>query len=106
MGRRGPSGISLWAVVAPALALGAVLLVALAAGLPLAGQAFRGAAGFVTGGVFALPATLPRRRRRFVAGLLVLASALAAAGGFVALYLQVLPPPPREAWAPPGRFAF
>ena len=106
MGRRGPSGISTWTVAAPVLALGAVLLVALAAGFPVADQALSGAAGFVLGGVFAHLATLPSRRRRFVAGLLVLASALAATGILAAFYSQVLPEPLREAWATFGRFAF
>ena len=83
-------------------ALGAVLLVAPAAGLSIANPVLPGAAGFVTGGVFAHLATLPRRRQRFVAGLLVLTSVLAAAGVLVAFYSQDLPPPPRAAWAPPA----
>ena len=62
--RRGRFGIELWAVAVSALAVVAMLIIALTTGLPLAGYVISGAAGFVSGGVFAYLASIPRRRRR------------------------------------------
>ena len=106
MRRRGRSGIELWAVAVPALAVVAILLIALTTGLLLAGYVLSGAAGFVSGGVFAYLATLPRRRRRLVAGLLVLTSVLAMVAGFVALFSRIPPPSLYDVEAGLGSFAF
>ena len=94
------------ALLGPALAVGAVLLVAPAAGLLPAGWVLSGAAGLVSGGAFAYLATLPRRGRRLLAGLLVVTAVLALAGGLIALYLQTLPRVLSEAGVGSGRFAF
>jgi len=65
-----------------------------------------GAAGFVSGGVFAHLATIPRRHRRLVASLLILTSVLAMVAGFVILYSRIPPPSFYDAGAILGRFAF
>jgi peptidoglycan/LPS O-acetylase OafA/YrhL len=90
----------------PALAVVAILLIALTTGLPLAGYVISGAAGFVSGGAFAYLATLPRRRRRLIARLLVLTSVLAMVAGFVILSSHNPPPSFRDAGPSLGRFAF
>lgn len=65
-----------------------------------------GAAGFVSGGVFAHLATIPRRHRRLVAGLLILTSVLPMVAGFVILFSRIPPPSFYDAEAILGRFAF
>lgn len=90
----------------PALAVVAILLIALAIGLPLAGYVLSGAAGLVLGGVFSHLATIPCRYRRLVAGLLVLTSVLAMVAGFVILFSRIAPPSFHDAGAGLGRFAF
>ena len=65
-----------------------------------------GAAGFVSGGVFAHLATIPRRHRRLVAGLLILTSVLAIIAGFVILFSRIPPPSFYDAGASLGWIAF
>jgi len=89
-----------------ALAAVAMLLIALTTGLSLAGYVISGAAGFVSGGVFAYLATIPRRRRRPVSGLLALPSVLAMVAGFATLFSRIPPPSFYDAGASLGRFAF
>jgi peptidoglycan/LPS O-acetylase OafA/YrhL len=94
------------AVAVPAFAVVAILLIALTTGLPLTRYVISGAAGFVSGGVFAYLATLPRRRRRLIARLLVLTSVLAMVTGFVILSSRIASPSFHDAGASLGRFAF
>ncbi len=65
-----------------------------------------GAAGFVSVGVFAHLATIPRRHRRLVAGLLILTSILAMVAGFVIRFSRIPPPSFYDARVSLGRFAF
>jgi hypothetical protein len=86
----------------PERAAVAILLIA----VPLVGYVIFGAAGFVSGGVFAYPATIPRRRRRPATGLLVLTSVLAMVAGFVILFSRIPPPSFYDAGASLDRFVF
>ena len=65
-----------------------------------------GAAGFLSGGVFAHLATIPRRHRRLVASLLILTSVLAMVAGFVILFSRIPPPSFYDAGVSLDRFAF
>ena len=86
----------------PALAVVAILLIALL----LAGYVISEATGFVSGGVFAYPATIPRWRRRPATGLLVLTSVLEMVAGFVILFPRIPPPSFYDAGASLGWIAF